>query len=127
MQAAPDSIMQSLLQPSPETLFPSSHCSCFDARMPSPQTVPQMSGDEEVPPEHTQPCSNFHKLEHPSPPILFPSSQFIPLLSKTIPSPQISCHVSFEIGDPPWHSYPDSIVHVSDHPSLLLIFPSSHI
>ena len=127
MQVAPDSIMQNISQPSPETRFPSSHCSFFDTRIPSPHSVRQMSGDEEVPPEHTQPCSNVHKLEHPSPLILFPSSQFIPLLSKIIPSPQISCHESFDVGDPSWHSYPDSIVHVLDHPSLLLRFPSSHI
>ena len=104
MQAAPDSIIQSLLHPSPETRFPSSHCSIFDASIPSPHSVRQMSGDEEVPPEHTHPCSNTHIFEHPSSLILFPSSHFAPLLSKIIPSPQISRHVSFEVGDPPWHS-----------------------
>ena len=101
IQVAPDSIIQNILHPSPETRFPSSHCSFFDARTPSPHSVRQMSGDEEVPPEHTHPCSNAHIFEHPSPLISFPSSHFVPLFSKIIPSPQISCHVSFEVGDPP--------------------------
>ena len=42
-----------------------------------------------------------------------------------IPSPQISEQVSFDVGEPPVHVQPDSILQVELQPSPVITFPSS--
>ena len=118
--------MQYTLQPSPEFLFPSSHSSVCVFKTPSPHIVPHTSGEVREPPVHDQPGSTIQLLEHPSPLIVFPSSQLVSVSTITIPSPQISPQMSFEVGDPPKHWRPDSTLHILEHPSLSLRFPSSH-
>ena len=94
--------------------------------MPSPHVVLQISGDVMLPPLHVQPVSTWQVLFHPSPLIVFPSSQLVSVSFITIPSPQISSHISLVVGLPPIHLKPSSIVQVLLHPSPLFKLLSSH-
>ena len=115
-----------MFQPSPLILFPSSHCSYCVVSTPSPQTVDQWSGEDMLPPVQSQPFSIAQMLLQPSPPIVFPSSQFVPVLNTTIPSPQISCQVSGVVGVPPVHWNLVSTRQAELHPSPFFKLPSSH-
>ena len=111
---------------SPLILFPSSHCSYCVVSIPSPQIEEQWSGEDMLPPVQSQPLSIVQVLLQPSPPIVFPSSQFVPVFLTIIPSPHISCQMSGVVGVPPLHWKPVSTVQDEFHPSPLLMFQSSH-
>ena len=64
------------LHPSPFIEFPSSQYVDRELnRLPSPQISFQLSFDVDDPPEQIHPVSTLHDEFHPSPPIVFPSSQ----------------------------------------------------
>lgn len=87
----------------------------------------QVSGLEESPPPHVHPDSTWQLEEHPSPLTEFPSSQYWAVsLVTTSPSPQMSVQVSADVGEPPVHPHPGSIMHSELQPSPLAMFPSSH-
>src|SRR5437016_3424139 len=79
--------------------------------------------------EQIHPTSDEHVEEHPSPSILFPSSHTSP--GSTFPSPHMG--TGFFVQGPPvpslalGHVYPDSVAHVDEHPSPLVLLPSSHV
>src|ERR1700722_7222982 len=112
----PVSSVQVELQPSPETVLPSSHCSCGNLR-PSPQTAVQ------VPP--LQDGSTVHVGEHPSNGIRLPSSHCSePSLT---PSPQrVGWQTEMGAGGVEAQAKPGSILHVALQPSPETLFPSSH-
>src|SRR5580693_8079799 len=112
----PVSSVQVELQPSPETVLPSSHCSCGNLR-PSPQTAVQ------VPP--LQDGSTVHVGEHPSNGIRLPSSHCSE--PSLIPSPQTVAWQT-DMGDDPVvaQAKPGSILQVELQPSPETVLPSSH-
>lgn len=63
--------------------------------MPSPHISEQVSAVVVLPPLHDHPDSIAQVELHPSPLILLPSSQYVPVFRVyTLPSPQISVQVS---------------------------------
>jgi hypothetical protein len=125
----PHSIRQRGLQPSPPTVFPSSHSLRVPrGMMPEPHTSSpngishKSDGPPALPngsaPQHTYPGSTEHSALQPSPETELPSSHHSkPVLS---PSPHVGVHV------PEVHSHPSSGVQKALHPSLERVFPSSH-
>lgn len=148
--------MQVELHPSLLLVLLSSHSSVGCLR-PSPQIVAQavfrafgdcppyqrsqVSGVVVDPPLHIPKVSKVHVEEHPSPSTkLLLSHCSVACLS---PSPQLTVHndlatfwdvppvhsvqVSGFLRSPPVQTYPSSMRHVEEHPSLLIKFPSSQI
>src|SRR5260221_350420 len=112
-QLQPVSIVQVELQPSPDSVLPSSHCSCGNFR-PSPHTAVH------VPP--LQRGSTPHQGEQPSYGLRLPSSH----CSK--PCTRRSPHTSVEEHGAPgtWHTKNGSRRHVELQPSPPMPLPSSH-
>ena len=81
--------------------------------------IEQMSFEEDDPPVQLYPDSMVQVELHPSPFLVFLSSQYVETELNLIPSPQISIQKSFEIEDPPVQVYPDSMIQVELQPSLL--------
>ena len=96
----------------------------FLYRIPSPQTTFQHTESLQACSEQKKLFSTKHVEEHPSPPILLPSSQASS--DAFTPSPQGDEHVSGEVGLPPVQANPHSTVQVAEHPSLDTEPPSSH-
>ena len=69
------------------------------------------------------PDSIKHWDVHPSPFLMFPSSQSS--LELIILFPQVWMHVSGVVALPPEQVYPNSLVHVLEHPSPSIRLPSS--
>lgn len=86
-----------------------------------PQLLVHTDGDAEV---HVNPPSIDHPEDHPSPDIIFPSSQASPPLST--PFPHSCVQVEGDVGDPFTHVHPDSIPQPLLQPSPDDVFPSSH-
>src|SRR5258706_379218 len=101
-QLQPVSIVQVELQPSPDSVLPSSHCSCGNFR-PSPHTA-------------------GHVAPQPSPGTLLPSSHV------SLPCTRRSPHTSVEEHGAPgtWHTKNGSRRHVELQPSPPMPLPSSH-
>ena len=154
-QIDPASIAQLELHPSPLVVFPSSQVS-EPARLLSPQWASQVvfpvfgynpalqklhvSIVDVVPPFQIAPASIAHDELHPSPFVVFPSSH--PSDPALKPSPHTvihdvfvasgvnppvqNVHTSIVVGLPPVQIAFVSMVQLAVHPSLLLVFPSSH-
>src|SRR5690606_5013087 len=110
------SISQNGVQPSPRSLFPSSHGSS-PSRTPSPQTVSRQSLGSS---EQTQPSSSWQVAEQPSSSRVLPSSHCS--RPRMRPSPQIGRHTA-----PGGHSQPSSSAHVAEQPSPSFLLPSSQV
>ena len=93
---------------------------------PSPQISIQISFVTVFPPLHCQPASTAQLEFQPSLLFKLPSSQYEFIELNRLPSPQISDHVSFDVGFPPDHVQPISTKHNELQPSLFKILPSSH-
>src|SRR5580692_7712715 len=111
-------MVQVELQPSPETMLPSSHCSA-PAMMPSPHALAThfVSGVG-----HCHPGSSMHVDEQPSPDTALPSSHVS--LPVTLPSPHLTVETHGASGwgqtkfASSWHS--------ELQPSPETVLPSSH-
>ena len=126
LQIHPVSFTQLLLQPSPETVLPSSQKVGFMLYLfPSPQISKQTSGALVVPPDQLHPDSIPQLLLHPSPETVLPSSQYVDSELNLLLSPQISVQVSAEVDDPPLQFHPDSFTQLLLQPSPETVFPSS--
>lgn len=76
---------------------------------------------------HVHPDSTAQALEHPSPEATFPSSQASLFAVTNLASPHVPKKVHTDKAFATLvHEYPDSTVHVEEHPSPLIAFPSSH-
>lgn len=109
-------------QPSPEEVFPSSHCSEV-VITPSPHCSLHVSTEEEEPPEQCHPGTSPVQLAlHPDVPSVSPSSQLSP---KTLrPSPQSGVQlVEFPLLI---QVNPVSNCQLDDQPSPEEVLPSSH-
>jgi hypothetical protein len=102
-------------QPSNGLLLESSHCS-VPAGMPSPQVVEQRLGT----PEHCQPASTVQML-HPSNETALASSHCS--RGTVMPSPQAT---EQRLGVF-LHIHPCSTTQAEEHPSPLIVLPSSHV
>ena len=124
VQLNPASIIHVFVQPSNETVLPSSHCSP-DVMKLSPQTSTQVEAVVESPPVQFHPFTfPVQSLFHLSISSVSPSSQnSFPTLS---PSPQISVHVVNVIAVLFVQLNPASIVQVAEHPSPGSMLLSSH-
>src|SRR5580693_8507756 len=117
VQLHPVSIVQVELQPSPEAVFPSSHCSPGNTS-PSPHTAVH------VPPEQ---CGSIvHVGEHPSYGMVFPSSHSSS--PSLVPSPQVVWWQADAGGGDGFamHAQPGSILQVELHPAVPSVLPTSH-
>jgi len=109
-------------QPSPATVFLSSHCS-LPALKPSPHVVEQFDSAQGTR-EHVQPDSTARQSAlHPSPPTVLPSSHVS--LPASLPSPHVVLQVSRDVGLPPVQLYPHSVWQLLEQPSSFFEFPSS--
>ena len=129
-QMKPASILQAVLQPSPETLLPSSHVS-EPTRRPSPQISAHVLLEVSVPPVHAYPGSIAQALLHPSPDSVLPSSQPSKRLTRK-PSPQLTEQMSSPPAPLPncaelEQRQPSSTAHSASQPSPPIVLLSSHV
>jgi len=112
--------VQSAAQPSPESVFPSSHSSFPEMRIWSPQTVLQLSAVVGLPPLQIQPrLEPEQSSRQPSSP-----SQASPLTRK--PSPQTAPHTLGGFRGSLVQEKPGSKVQLLLQPSLSSVLLSSH-
>lgn len=112
------------LHPSPLIRFPSSQ-----ATVPKLNPFPHCSVQIEIElkaEEQVNPNSTVQLELQPSPLIRLPSSHFVESVPGLTPSPQTIDQESLVVGEPPIQVYPDSTMQLLDHPSPLIVFPSSH-
>jgi hypothetical protein len=102
----PGSIWQVALHPSPETTFPSSHCSPLFTE-PSPQRGTTFFVQGRPGTVHEYPGSTWHIAEQPSPSTTLPSSQAS--VPSMIPSPHFICTVEMHGTPAIGHVEPGSI------------------
>lgn len=122
-QLYPSSVVHDELQPSPETVLPSSHCA--ENLIPSPHvSLHAVAGLLATLVVHIKPVSFFHVLLHPSWLRLLPSSHCSETESR-MPSPQIGEHMSARVAFPPTHAYPVSVLQLFVQPSPDTVLPSS--
>ena len=127
-QVHPLSTNQVEFNPSPFIKFASSQKVEFVLiRIPSPQISFHPSFFSFDPPSQLHSFSTLHWLLHPSPLIVFPSSQRMLFELNLIPSPHISSHRSWELDVPPVQLHPASIVHSELQPSPFNKLPSSQV
>lgn len=123
---------QSPLQPSSETVLPSSHAS-EPTRLPSPHTATHVSLPLKWPPEHVKPGSIWHVGLHPSPAIVLLSSHVSYECQRMRrPSPQRGRQLSTPPTPEPsvtdeLHSKPTSMRHSESQPSAPIVLLSSQL
>ena len=126
VQFQSDSILQVASQPSPATVFPSSHIPA-DGKIinPSPQISFQVLAVDESPRVHSHPVSTAQLASHPSFELVPPSSQYPAVGLITPPSPQISVQTEAVEESPKVHDQPVSTVQLASHPSPAVVPLSS--
>ena len=131
----PPSILQLRpLHPSPSSLFASSHCyPWLVSTWPFPHRLTRGSSNLQIvlkpSPNIWQPKLGSNLLqsaEHPSPSLLFPSSQTSPSVNNNAPFPHLVSHIETKKETSSVQPNPVSIMHVEEHPSPLSVLLSSH-
>lgn len=93
--------------------------------MPSPHIVEHELAIVGSPNVQFQPGSTEHVLSQPSPDILFPSSQYPIVGTRTTPPPQVLMHELGVVSEPTVQIQLGSILQLSSQPSPGIVFPSS--
>ena len=122
VQTAPFSTTHKDEHPSPETKFPSSHCSLKIATTPSPQLVLHMLRSVCDFVVQAQPISVLHAELHPSQLFKFPSSHSSPPCRIPFPQPEVQTDLLFVS----LHDQPCVTVQFWSQPSPSTVLPSSH-
>ena len=126
VQVQPVSTEQEESQPSEALVLPSSQYPlCGEVTLPSPQMSVHTVAVELSPKVQVQSVSTAQIELQPSPFTELPSSQYPAVGLITLASPQRSVHVLAVVGFPNVQVHPASSLHVDDHPSPPLVFPSS--